>query len=68
MRLKPFFEYQDEQGNTYKIFQFFGDNEGTKDKKRMMVYWVISGHFMPPNRRRSELNGSKCDCTDGQHI
>ena len=44
------------------------DDEGTKDDKQMIVYWAISGHFIPQNRCRSEFTGSRCDYTIVQHI
>ena len=31
------------------------DDEGTKDNKQMIVYCVISGHFILQNRLGSEL-------------
>ena len=39
----------------------FVDDEGIKDDKQMIVYWVISGHFIPQNRRGSGFTGSRYD-------
>ena len=47
---------------------FFMDDEGMKDDKQMMIYWAISSHFIPQNRRGSVNTWSKCDYTDGQQM
>ena len=50
------------------ICQNYVDDEGTKDNKQMILYWPISGHFIPQNKCRSELPEADVIYTDGQHM
>ena len=53
----------------FRYWTFIFMNGGrTKDNKQMILYWPISGHFIPQNKCRSELPEADVIYTDGQHM